>query len=449
MLENEADADFIEQWLKERGISEVEGIVPDMAGVARGKFVPAKKFRREGLKLPESVFIQTVTGEFSDTDLVDEVDRDMILRPDASTIRMVPWASERTALVIHDCFTQDGDPIDISPRYVLRRVLDLYKAEGLRPVLAPEVEFFLVKPNIDPDIPLEPPVGRSGRQETVRQAFSIDAINEFDPLIDDIYDFCEAQEIIVDNLIHESGAAQLEINFMHGDPLDLADQVFLFKRIVREAAMRRNIYSTFMAKPMKNEPGSALHMHVSVVDEKTGKNIFADENGEDSAVFRSYIAGLQRYIPEATMLFAPYVNSYRRFMGMLSSPINVQWGYDNRTVGLRVPRSSPENRRVENRVPGADANPYLAFAATLAAGYLGMKQHLSPSEPVEGSAYNLPHSLPREVSEAAALLRGSAGMREMLGDRFIDVYCEMKEEEYQEFFQVISAWEREYLLLNV
>ncbi len=449
MLENEADADFIEQWLKERGISEVEGIVPDMAGVARGKFVPAKKFRREGLKLPESVFIQTVTGEFSDTDLVDEVDRDMILRPDASTIRMVPWASERTALVIHDCFTQDGDPIDISPRYVLRRVLDLYKAEGLRPVLAPEVEFFLVKPNTDPDIPLEPPVGRSGRQETVRQAFSIDAINEFDPLIDDIYDFCEAQEIIVDNLIHESGAAQLEINFLHGDPLDLADQVFLFKRIVREAAMRRNIYSTFMAKPMKNEPGSALHMHVSVIDEKTGKNIFTDEQGEDSAAFRSYIAGLQRYIPEATMLFAPYVNSYRRFMSMLSSPINVQWGYDNRTVGLRVPRSEPEARRVENRVPGADANPYLAFAATLAAGYLGMKQHLSPSEPVEGSAYNLPHSLPREVSEAAALLRGSAGMREMLGDRFIDVYCEMKEEEYQEFFQVISAWEREYLLLNV
>ena len=449
MLENEEDSDFIEEWLKERGISEVEGIVPDMAGVARGKFVPAKKFRREGLKLPESVFIQAVTGEFSKSDQVDEVDHDMILRPDASTIRMVPWASERTATVIHDCFTQDGDPIDISPRYVLRRVLDLYKAEGWQPVLAPEVEFFLVKPNTDPDIPLEPPVGRSGRQETVRQAFSIDAINEFDPLIDDIYDFCEAQEIIVDNLVHESGAAQLEINFLHGDPLNLADQVFLFKRLVREAAMRRNIYATFMAKPMENEPGSAMHMHVSVVDEKTGKNIFTDAKGEDSQAFMSYIAGLQRYIPEATMLFAPYVNSYRRFMGRLSSPINVQWGYDNRTVGLRVPRSDPEARRVENRVPGADANPYLAFAATLASGYLGMKQKLSPGEQVIGSAYELPHSLPREVSQAVGMLRASEGMRQMLGDRFINVYCEMKEEEYTEFFRVISAWEREYLLLNV
>jgi len=449
MLENNEDSDYIEEWLKERGISEVEGIVPDMAGVARGKFVPANKFRREGLKLPESVLIQTVTGECSDTDQVDEVDRDMILRPDASTIRMVPWASERTALVIHDCFTQDGDPIDISPRYVLRRVLDLYKAEGWQPVLAPEVEFFLVKPNTDPDIPLEPPVGRSGRQETVRQAFSIDAINEFDPLIDDIYDFCEAQDIVVDNLVHEAGAAQLEINFLHGDPLDLADQVFLFKRLVREAAMRRNIYATFMAKPMENEPGSAMHMHVSVVDEKTGKNIFTDAKGEDSQAFLSYIAGLQRYIPEATMLFAPYVNSYRRFMGRLSSPINVQWGYDNRTVGLRVPRSDTEARRVENRVPGADANPYLAFAATLAAGYLGMKQKMSPGKQIVGSAYELPHSLPREVSQAVGMLRASDGMRQMLGDRFINVYCEMKEEEYTEFFRVISAWEREYLLLNV
>jgi len=440
--------DYLEQWLKERGISEVEGVVPDMAGVARGKFVPAKKFRREGLKLPESLFIQTVTGTYCDTELVESADRDMILRPDANTIRMVPWASERTALVIHDCFHQKGDPVDISPRYVLRKVMDLYKAEGWTPVMAPEVEFYLVKPNIDPDLPLEPPVGRSGRQEKVRQAFSIDAINEFDPLIDDIYEYCEQQEIIVDNLIHEAGAAQLEINFLHGDPLDLADQVFLFKRIVREAAMRRNIYSTFMAKPMQHEPGSALHMHVSVVD-REGKNIFTDSKGEDSDTFRAFIAGLQRYIPEALMIFAPYVNSYRRFSRYLSAPINVQWGYDNRTVGLRVPSSEPEARRVENRVPGADANPYLAFAATLAAGYLGIKEKLVPTEPVLGSAYDLPFSLPREVSSALESLRNSAGMRRMLGDRFVDVYCTIKDEEYKAFFEVISAWEREYLLLNV
>jgi len=440
--------DYIEEWLKERGISEVEGIVPDMAGVARGKFVPAKKFRREGLKLPESLFIQTVTGTYCDTDLVEDADRDMILRPDASTIRMVPWATERTALVIHDCYNKHGAPVDISPRHVLRRVMELYKAEGWTPVMAPEVEFYLVKPNLDADLPLEPPVGRSGRQENVRQAFSIDAINEFDPLIDDIYDFCEEQEIIVDNLIHEAGAAQLEINFLHGDPLDLADQVFLFKRIVREAAMRRNIYSTFMAKPMQHEPGSALHMHVSVVD-NDGKNIFTDAQGKDSATFRSFVAGLQRYIPEALMIFAPYVNSYRRFSRHLSAPINVQWGYDNRTVGLRVPNSEPEARRVENRVPGADANPYLAFAATLAAGYLGIKQGLVPSDPIEGSAYDLPFTLPREVASAVEALRTSDGMRQMLGDRFIEVYCAIKNEEYKAFFEVISAWEREYLLLNV
>lgn len=439
----------IKKWLADNNIDEVEGLVPDMAGIARGKFVPAKKFRQEGMRLPESVFIQCVTGEYVEEEVIPPTDPDMDLRPDANTIRIVPWAADPTASVIQDCFYFDGTPVKMSPRYVLRRVLDLYKDKGWQPIVAPEVEFYLVKPNLDPDYPLEPPVGRSGRQETVRQAFSIDAVNEFEPLFEEMYDFCEAQNIEIDTLIHEGGAGQVEINFVHGDALDLADQAFLFKRTVRETAFRHKMYATFMAKPMAKEPGSALHLHQSVVDTETGENIFSDKNGEPTDLFYSFIAGLQKYIPQSILLFAPYVNSYRRFARWLSAPINVQWGFDNRTVGFRVPRSEPDARRVENRVPGADVNPYIAIATSLACGYLGMIEGLKPSDPVDTSAYEMEHGIPRDLFSALDHLKGCKGIQDALGEKFIEVFCAVKEQEHETFFQVISAWEREFLLLNV
>ena len=227
-------------------------------------------------------------------------------------------------------------------------------------MVAPELEFFLVEPNTDPDYPLKPPIGRSGRPEIGRQAYSIDAVNEFDPLFDDIYDFCEAQDLDIDTLIHEAGAAQMEINFNHGDALDLADQAFLFKRTAREAALRHKMYATFMAKPLAGEPGSAMHIHQSVVDAKTGKNIFSDARRQaDSRCSSRIIAGLQKYLPAAMSLFAPNVNSYRRITRYNSAPINVQWGFDNRTAGLRVPhvgragapRREPPRRRGRQSVP--------------------------------------------------------------------------------------------------
>ena len=439
----------MKKWFEENNIDEVEGVVPDMAGIARGKFVPAKKFRQEGMRLPESVFIQCVTGEYVEKPVIPATDPDMDLRPDPNTIRIVPWATDPTASVIQDCFYSDGSPVTISPRYVLRRVLDLYKQKGWQPIVAPEVEFYLVKPNLDPDYPLEPPVGRSGRQETVRQAFSIDAVNEFEAYFEEIYEFCEAQKIEVDSLIHEGGAGQVEINFMHGDALDLADQVFLFKRTVRETAFRHNMYATFMAKPMATEPGSALHLHQSVIDIETGRNIFSDENEQPTDVFFSFIAGLQKYIPASILLLAPYVNSYRRFARYLSAPINVQWGYENRTVGFRVPRSEPEARRVENRVPGADVNPYIAIATSLACGYLGILEGLSPSEAVDTSAYDMEHEMPRDLFSALDCLKECKEIQEILGEKFIEVFCAVKEQEHETFFQVISAWEREFLLLNV
>jgi len=441
----------IESWLQENKITEVECLVPDMTGNARGKFIPAKKFLKEDSRLPEGILAQTVTGEYSDDfwELLDTVDGDMLLEPDPTTARLVPWANEVTGQIIHDCFTKDGKPHPFSSRNVLKRVLALYKKEGLTPVIAPEMEFYLVEKNPYPGLPLKPPIGRSGRPETARQSYSIDAANEFEPFVELMYNYCEAMELDIDTLIHESGAAQLEVNFIHGDPLDLADQVFTFKRTVREAALKNDIYATFMAKPMAEEPGSATHIHQSLLSSSTGDNVFATKDGEYSETFYHYMGGLQKYTPYVMSLFAPNVNSYRRFTREVSAPINLHWGYDNRTTGLRVPDAKPKNYRVENRFPGADVNPYLAIAATLACGYLGMKHKIQPSEAFEGNAYEEDVELPRTLEEALRGLQEDQDIIDILGEKFIQLYTSIKLVEFEEFNRVISSWEREHLLLNV
>jgi len=445
---------LLSDFIQRHQITEVECLVPDMSGIARGKILPAEKFlrilRERGLRMPEAIFIQTVTGEYpDDEDVTSPANSDIYMRPDENTIRLVPWYTEATAQVISDCDYADGSPVDISPRWVLKRVLELYEARGWQPIVAPELEFFLVQVNKDPDYPLVPPVGRSGRTESGRQAYGIDAVNEFDPIFEDVYDYCEAQQIDIDTLTHEAGAAQIEINFNHGDPLELADQVFLFKRTVRETAVRHNVYATFMAKPMQGEPGSAMHVHQSVVEKGTGRNLFSTEGGEDTPLFLSHIAGLQKYLPSAMPMLAPNVNSYRRLIAGSDAPINVHWGRDNRTTGFRVPVSPPESRRVENRVAGADANPYLALAASLACGYLGMIQELEPTDPVKGSAHRLAYTLPRHQSDAINKFNACKPLREIFGERFISAVTYVKQAEYDAYQRVISSWERENLLLNV
>ena len=442
----------IQQFFRDHGIQEVEAIVPDMAGIARGKVMPAKKFAEDqGMRLPESIFLQTVTGDYPDetSSAMSPAEIDIILKPDVRTVRRVPWAAEPTAQVIHDCFYADGRRVKMAPREVLRHVLDLYAQKGWEPVVAPELEFYLVEPNIDADYQLKPPIGRSGRAEPGRQSYSIAAVNEFDPLFDDMYQFCEDQDIEIDTLIHEDGPAQMEINLLHGNALDLADQAFMFKRTAREAALRHKMYATFMAKPHAKEPGSAMHVHQSIVDKDSGRNVFSAKDGTPSQLFFSHLAGLQRYLPAAMALLAPNVNSYRRITRFQVAPINVQWGYDNRTAGLRVPLSDPQSRRVENRLSGADANPYLAMAASLACGYLGMIEGLSPSDPITGSAHDLPFSLPRNLDEAIRRLRECDPLIGILSEAFVSAFTLVKEAEYEVFLQVISSWEREHLLLNV
>jgi glutamine synthetase len=452
--ENFTDADM-DRWLNENRVTEIECLVPDLTGVARGKILPRAKFTQErGMRIPEAVLGMTVTGNYPTENAaydraISSTDRDMILRADPGSITTVPWAVDPTAQVIHDCYFADGTLVDFAPRTVLRRVLKLYADRGWKPVVGPELEFYLTEKNIDPDLPLRAPVGRSGRAETSRQVYSIDAVNEFDPLFEDIYDYCALMNLDVDTLIHETGAGQMGINFQHGDALALADNVFYFKRTLREAALKHDMYATFMAKPMVNEPGSAMHVHQSVSDAATGRNIFTAPDGSPSDSFRHYIGGLQRYTPSVMAIMAPYVNSYRRIVRHTAAPINVQWGIDNRTVGFRIPISGVEQRRVENRIIGADANPYLAMAVTLACGYLGMVDRLEPTEMISGSAYHHASELPQGLPEALQQLRREDRIREVLGERFIDVYTAIKELEHQEFMTVISPWEREHLLLHV
>ena len=429
---------------------EVECIVPDLAGVARGKAMPASKFaKQEKFYLPDSIFLQTITGDWADRPGNSFTEPDMVLRPDFSTASAAPWTADVTLQVIHDVVDQKGQPVPIAPRNVLKRVIALYQAEGWKPVVAPEMEFYLVAPNTDPANPIQPPMGRTGRPAAAKQAYSMSAIDEYGPVIDDIYDFAEAQGLEIDGILQEGGAGQIEINLNHGDPVVLADEVFYFKRLIREAALRHKTFATFMAKPIEGEPGSAMHMHHSVVDAATGRNIFSDQSGAPTDLFRHFIGGMQRYLPAAIAILAPYVNSYRRYVPDFAAPINLEWGTDNRTTGIRVPVSSPASRRVENRLAGMDCNPYLGIAASLACGYLGMKEKLEPRPEYKGDAYLAEDELPFTLGDALDLLEECQPMREVLGVDFCGVYEAVKRMEYKEFLQVISPWERQHLLLNV
>jgi glutamine synthetase len=439
--------DVFQPWLRQRSIEDVEAFVPDMAGSARGKVLPADKFGSGQMKMPEAIFSQTVSGQYID-DPSNVEDRDMLLVPDPGTLRPVPWASDPAASVFLDCYRRDMTQVPTSPRGVLRRVLAKFEEQGWRPVVAPEVEFYLLSPHSDPMQDAEPPEGRLGWKEGARQPFSIDTMNDFDPFINDVYAYCEDQGIRIDTLSQEAGPAQFEINFLHGDAVDLADQVFLFKRTVREAAIEHEMRATFLAKPMAEDAGSALHIHQSVVD-ADGNNVFSTPDGEPSDLFYGFLGGLQRYMPEALLIFAPYVNSFRRFLNPWDSPVNLAWAIDNRTVGLRVPDAPPEARRIENRLAGSDVNPYLVIAATLACGYLGMTENLRPTDPIEGSAYGSEFGLHRHIYSAIEALRKSIAMRGMLGDDFVRLYCALKDDEYMEFQEIITPWEREILMFNV
>ncbi len=437
-------------YLEANRLDEVECIIADLPGIARGKAVPASKWEKQThIHLPNSIFFQTITGDWGEAAGEEGfVEPDMTLKPDLSTTTAAPWAADGTLQVIHDAYDQKGRMVQAAPRNVLKRVCDLYRAEGWTPVVAPEMEFYLVARNIDPAKPIEPMMGRTGRPAAGRQAYSMTAVDDYGPVIDDIYEYAEIQGFEIDGITQEGGAGQLEINLRHGDPVKLADEVFFFKRLIREAALKHDCFATFMAKPIGDEPGSAMHVHHSVLDAK-GKNIFTGPGAGETDAFFNFIGGLQEHMPSVIALIAPYVNSYRRYVRNHAAPINLEWGRDNRTTGIRIPISPPDARRIENRLAGMDCNPYLGIAASLACGYLGLKNETRPDKRYKGDAYDAEDEIPQGLNAALDLFDEAKDMHEVLGPEFARVYSIVKRLEYQEFLQVISPWEREHLLLNV
>ena len=340
-----------------------------------------------------------------------------------------------------------------APRNVLRRILAEYERRGWRPVVAPEMEFYLTKPNTDPDYPIEPPVGRTGRQGIARQAYSMSAVEEYGRVIDDIYDYAEAQGFAIDTLIQESGAGPDRDQPRARRPPDpRRPGVLPQAQHPRGGAQANGCFATFMAKPMQHQPGSAMHIHQSVVDVATrAGNVF---NGDDDAptdLFHGFLAGQQAHLPAVVPILAPYVNSYRRFVADDAAPINLEWGVDNRTTGLRVPVSSPESRRVENRVVGMDANPYLAIAASLACGLLGMLGAAPPAGSGAGQRLLAAARRCRATCTPGSTCSAANDADRRAARTPTSARCTARSSsaESEAFQQVISPWEREHLLLNV
>jgi len=441
----------IVSWLQERKVVEVEAMFADFNGILRGKIVPTEKYVLGPIKLPESVIAQSVTGDWKfQIDYLDDTDNDMQLVPDPGSCFPIPWspADEPAAQVICDCYTLRNRPVQHTPRYLLKKVLGLYRRQGWTPVVAPEIEFYFVAHDTNPDNPLTAPVGRSEWPVSGQQAYSIDAVNEYERIVNDIYMFAEAQDLDIDTLNNEEGIAQMEINFNHGDPLKMADHVVMFKRCVREAALRHGVRATFMAKPVQGQPGSSLHIHQSVVD-RDGRNILAKPDGSDGPLLMSYIGGLQRYARELQAIYMPNINSYRR----LNTPyagINTQWGVNNRTVGFRIPAGDqPESKRVENRLSGADVNPYLAIAASLLSGYRGMVEKARPGEECRSAGWDRPLGLSGSLIEATLALQQSKMLREACGGAFVNLYGAVRRTEFEHYRKVVSSWERMFLLQMV
>ncbi|WP_374357789.1 glutamine synthetase family protein [Chitinimonas sp.] len=439
-------------WLHTQGVREVECLVADINGAARGKAMPAAAFAGgQELRLCRAVAIHTATGDWADYRYSGEGDPDMVLRPIPGTLKRVPWAKQPRAMALHDCYDLDGKPTPIAARNVLKQVLARYAQRGWSPVVAPEIEFYLLQPNLDPNEPMSAPLSRNGRREDGNQGFSLGGLNDHADFFDEALAALAELGIPGDTFVHELGPSQYEINLLHGDALTLADQTFLFKYALREIGFKHGLQVVFMAKPLAGQPGSSMHIHQSVVDAQ-GHNIFSQESGEPSPLFYQYIAGVQVATPALMPMLCPHINSYRRFAKHMAAPVNLSWGYDNRSVGIRIPRSGPAARRVENRIPGCDANPYLVLAATLAAGLYGIEQQLEPSAEAVGTVFEQEDSgpaLPRTLEGALDTMLASKIARQLFGDEFVEAFVAVKEVELASFQHEITPWERRYLASRV
>ncbi len=362
----------------------------DLNGQPRGKRVPtrfADKVVEDGTRFPLSVLNLDIWGEdIDDSPLVFESgDRDGVLRPTDRGFIPMPWLEAPTALLPIWMFHENGTPYEGDPRHALRAVIERYKAHGLTPCVAMELEFFLID---DSGRKLEIPISpRSGKRRKAAETLSIRALDQFDIFFTDLYDACEAMDIPADTAISEAGLGQFEINLMHGDDaLRAADDAWLFKMLVRGLARRHGFAASFMAKPYEDYPGSGMHTHFSVLDED-GNNVFDDGGPKGTDTLRHAVAGCLNAMQDSALVFAPHLNSYDRLVPDAHAPTGLCWAYENRTAAIRIPSGSPAARRIEHRVAGGDVNPYLSLAAILGAALNGIEDGKEPPAPINGNAY--------------------------------------------------------------
>ncbi|MEH6519544.1 MAG: glutamine synthetase family protein [Halioglobus sp.] len=425
-----------------------EVILPDLAGGLRGKWITREKIEKVfsgGLKLPLSALAFDVWGRDVEAWVFDSGDGDGLCEADIRTLAVVPWLGRPTGQIMISLREVTGEPCQYDGRFILQGLMDRFSALGLTPVLASEMEFHLFHNEDDAQgRPVHTQTDRIGGALGSGQTYSIETMQSMSELMHAIRDACDAQNLPIDTLIKESAPSQYEINLYHcADALVAADQAVMLKRVIRGVAKKHNLRATFMAKPFGELAGNGLHVHCSVLDAQ-GNNAFDDGSGRGNDLLRQAIAGCLDSMEDSMLLFAPNLNSYRRFQRGTHAPLAPTWGYENRTVAVRVPADSPAATRIEHRVAGADANPYLVISAILAGMLHGIENKLEAPAPLEGNAYDqVPPSLPRYWPDALARFRDSGFIRDTLGEEFQRVYTFIKQQEQDEFDRQVTPLEYE------
>jgi glutamine synthetase len=361
---------------------------------------------------------------------------DFVLRPDLSTLRRLSWL-EGTALVLCDVGWEDGSPVVASPRQVLRAQVERARAAGYEPMVGSELEFYLLKESY------EEAHAKHYRDLTPSVPYILDyhiLATTFDEhLIRKIRLAMQGAGIAVESSKGEAWPGQQEINFRYSDALTMADGHAIYKNGAKEIAHQNGCSITFMAKPDHSWIGSSCHIHASLW--RDGENAFADE----SEAFRGFLAGWIACAKELALFLAPTINSYKRYAAGSWAPTTLAWGHDNRTCGFRIVGHGP-SQRVETRIPGGDVNPYLAFAALIAAGLYGIENGLELPPPLEGNAYESDaERFPSSLREAVAALERGTMARAALGDDVVDHYLNYGRVEQRLFDEVVTCWERERL----
>ncbi|AMX02328.1 glutamine synthetase family protein [Microbulbifer thermotolerans] len=415
----------------------IEGFVFDINGVPRGKWLPAasaEKLLKGGLQMPRSAVSLDIWGrDIENSPLVfASGDSDGVCIP-VSPICLAPWHREATAQLHMQLHEADGSPLYADPRTQLQRVVEKLKALGYTAVCATELEFYLLREEVDH---LERPRPVSDNDADLVPSTDVYDLSELDAqrhFFADVRAACVEQGIPADSILSECAPGQFEINLLHSaDAVQVADQTLLFKRLLKGVARSHGLRVSTMAKPFGGQAGNGMHVHLSLVDSR-GKNVFDDGSERGSDLLRHAVAGMLASANDAMAFFAPHSNSYRRFQESSHAPLNLCWGYDNRTTTLRVPASQPEARRIEHRIAGADTNPYLVLAAILAAVCHGLEHKLEPPEAVEGDAYQVEsEQLINTWSGALDRFARSALWKEYLDPRFVELFLLLKHQELAE-----------------